>query len=42
MKITIKIPVVRPHCRTPIKPAQRHRDDKQYRRHAKHKGKGLQ
>jgi hypothetical protein len=37
MKILIKIP--KPVCRTPIKPAQKHRIDTKYSRQPKHRQK---
>ena len=37
MKILIKIP--KPVCRTPIKPAQKHRIDTKYNRQPKHRQK---
>jgi hypothetical protein len=38
MKMTVKIPVRRPVCRTPIKPVQRHKKASSYNRQSKHKG----
>lgn len=39
MKITVKIPVQRPVCRTPIKPKQAHKIATQYQRKPKHPNK---
>jgi len=37
MKITLKVP--KPHCRTPIKPLQRHKIGVKYTRQPKHRNK---
>jgi hypothetical protein len=37
MKITLKLP--KPVCRTPIKPAQKHKNDVKYTRQKKHREK---
>jgi len=37
-KVSFVVKMVRPHCRTPIKPKQPHKIEVKYTRKSKHKG----
>jgi hypothetical protein len=38
-KVTLVVKIQRPHCRTPIKPLQKHKSSVQYNRKPKHPNK---